>query len=111
MRRETAKPMSGLARPCIVCGVLIASGSRCAMHPPMRIQHTSDRPPPSERGHDHAYKVMRLRVLARDDDTCRYCGGKADTVDFVQPWSKGGQAAWDNLVAACRTCNSAKRDR
>ncbi len=55
------------------------------------------------------WKALRLQVLQRDDWTCHYCGGPADTVDHVIPRSAGG-APYDpnNTVAACRSCNSAK---
>ena len=49
---------------------------------------------------------MRLRVLARDNNTCTYCGAHAATVDYVVPWSKGGEATWENLVACCNHCNN-----
>lgn len=53
----------------------------------------------------------RRGVLARDAHTCQYCGGMAETIDHVVPRSRGGDHAWDNVVAACRRCNGAKRDR
>ena len=33
------------------------------------------------------------------------------TVDHVLPKSRGGKSTWDNLVAACRSCNLRKGDR
>lgn len=53
----------------------------------------------------------RRGVLARDGHTCQYCGASAETVDHVVPRSRGGRHTWDNVVAACRRCNSGKRDR
>lgn len=44
-------------------------------------------------------------------DPCAYCGKAASEVDHIVPLSDGGQNAWDNLAAACRTCNSSKNDR
>lgn len=44
---------------------------------------------------------------------CAYCG-RDDlplTRDHVQPLSRGGRHAVDNIVPACKPCNSAKRDR
>lgn len=55
--------------------------------------------------------LSRRAVFARDDHQCQYCGGPADSIDHVVPRSRGGGQAWDNLVAACRPCNLAKRDR
>lgn len=57
------------------------------------------------------YKMNRLKILHRDDFTCYYCKREATTVDHVIPISKGGTNEESNLVAACKTCNSAKRDR
>lgn len=51
-------------------------------------------------------------VLARDNYECAYCDKRrADTVDHVIPRSRGGQHAWDNVVAACRKCNAKKADK
>jgi len=55
--------------------------------------------------------VTRRAVLARDEHTCQYCGGRGETVDHVLPRSRGGSHSWDNVVAACRSCNAGKRDR
>jgi 5-methylcytosine-specific restriction endonuclease McrA len=48
----------------------------------------------------------------RDGYECAYCGETADTVDHVISRHHGGDM-WspDNLVAACKRCNSAKGDR
>jgi len=59
------------------------------------------------------WKVIRLRVLARDGWICTYCnkdlkGGDA-TVDHITSRKTGGDM-WDmdNLTSACKACNSAK---
>jgi hypothetical protein len=57
------------------------------------------------------WKRIRLQVLRRDAYTCAYCGDVADQVDHVHPKSKGGEDTLDNLVAACKKCNYAKRDK
>lgn len=58
------------------------------------------------------YKRVRLQVLARDEWTCRYCQADATTVDHVIPIAKGGDPiSLDNMVAACRRCNSSKGSR
>lgn len=44
-------------------------------------------------------------------DPCAYCGGIADTVDHIVPVASGGQHEISNYTAACRSCNSAKKDR
>jgi 5-methylcytosine-specific restriction endonuclease McrA len=50
-------------------------------------------------------------VFARDEYRCQYCGDRADSIDHVVPRSRGGLDVWDNLAAACRPCNTRKRDR
>jgi 5-methylcytosine-specific restriction endonuclease McrA len=55
--------------------------------------------------------LSRRGVFARDDYRCQYCGAHADSIDHVTPRSRGGQHEWENVAAACRPCNLAKRDR
>ena len=55
--------------------------------------------------------LTRRAVFARDDWTCQYCGAAAENLDHVVPKSKGGTHTWDNVVAACRRCNSRKENR
>jgi len=55
--------------------------------------------------------VNRREVFRRDHHACQYCGSsKRLTLDHVIPRSKGGTHTWDNVVAACEKCNSAKGD-
>jgi 5-methylcytosine-specific restriction endonuclease McrA len=57
----------------------------------------------------------RRGVLARDRETCQYCGAQPGrsqlTVDHVLPKSQGGLTTWDNVVTACRECNHRKGGR
>ena len=53
----------------------------------------------------------RRRVFAREAWTCQYCGRPAENVDHVIPKSRGGEHSWENVVAACRRCNSRKENR
>jgi 5-methylcytosine-specific restriction endonuclease McrA len=55
--------------------------------------------------------LSRRAVFVRDDYTCQYCGERAENVDHVVPRSRGGLHVWENVVAACRRCNSQKEDR
>lgn len=55
--------------------------------------------------------MSRRAIFARDDHRCQYCGDRADSIDHVQPRSRGGQHVWENVAAACRPCNLTKRDR
>jgi 5-methylcytosine-specific restriction endonuclease McrA len=90
--------------------------------------HESDEPVRSERLSLCVPSVVRLRyyvripfgrrsalsrrgVFARDGHRCQYCGARAESIDHVTPRSRGGSHTWENVVAACRECNSRKRDR
>ena len=55
--------------------------------------------------------LSRRAVFARDGHRCQYCGNAAENIDHVVPRSRGGTHTWDNVVAACRRCNSHKEDR
>ena len=52
----------------------------------------------------------RSTLFLRDEFTCQYCGykGKDLTFDHVVPKSRGGKTRWDNVVAACQSCNLRK---
>ena len=50
-------------------------------------------------------------VFTRDGQVCVYCGSSATSIDHVVPRSRGGTHTWDNVVAACRPCNSRKENR
>lgn len=54
--------------------------------------------------------LSRRGVFIRDNFTCQYCGRAAENVDHVVPRSRGGPHEWENVVAACRRCNSKKMD-
>ncbi|MFE1357403.1 HNH endonuclease [Streptomyces harbinensis] len=58
-----------------------------------------------------AVPLTRRALFARDGGRCAYCGAVATSVDHVIPRSRGGAHAWDNVVAACRSCNHLKADR
>ena len=55
--------------------------------------------------------LSRRAVFARDEHRCQYCGRHADSIDHVLPRSRGGEHIWENVAAACRRCNTRKRDR
>ena len=61
----------------------------------------------------HRRKITRRAVLARDSWTCQYCGSTKSglTVDHVIPRSRGGKSVWENIVAACASCNRRKGNR
>ena len=57
----------------------------------------------------------RFNVFLRDGWSCQYCGDefhtKDLTFDHVVPRSRGGKTNWENIVAACRSCNAHKSDK
>ncbi|HZD65682.1 MAG TPA: HNH endonuclease [Acidimicrobiales bacterium] len=55
--------------------------------------------------------LNRRAVFARDGHRCQYCGAAAESIDHVIPRSRGGTHTWDNVVAACRPCNTRKEDQ
>ena len=55
--------------------------------------------------------LTRRAVFARDGWVCQYCGAPAENLDHVVPRSRGGTHTWENVVAACRRCNSRKENR
>lgn len=55
--------------------------------------------------------LSRRAVFVRDRFECQYCGSAAENVDHVLPRSRGGTHTWENVVAACRPCNTRKENR
>ena len=55
--------------------------------------------------------LNRRAIFLRDGTRCQYCGAAAENIDHVIPRSRGGLHRWDNVVAACRPCNTRKEDR
>lgn len=60
-------------------------------------------------------REKRLSIYIRDSFRCLYCGSDlrhaapADvTLDHLLPRSAGGENESENLVTACRSCNSAR---
>ncbi len=51
----------------------------------------------------------RFNVFLRDRFRCQYCGAEHDlTFDHVVPRRFGGETTWENIVAACSSCNLKK---
>ncbi len=57
--------------------------------------------------------LTRKNLLKRDNHRCQYCGRTSVplTIDHVIPKQNGGRNSWDNLVAACHSCNVRKGNR
>jgi 5-methylcytosine-specific restriction endonuclease McrA len=58
-----------------------------------------------------AVSLSRRAVFIRDRHTCQYCGGHAESIDHIIPRSRGGEHVWENVVAACRYCNTRKMNK
>jgi 5-methylcytosine-specific restriction endonuclease McrA len=61
--------------------------------------------------HRSRVPLSRRAIFARDDHRCQYCDRVAENIDHVVPKSRGGTHTWENVVAACRSCNARKEDR
>ena len=55
------------------------------------------------------WQRFRVKILKRDNWTCRECGGYGNEVDHIQPLHKGG-APLDagNAQTLCRSCHLSK---
>jgi 5-methylcytosine-specific restriction endonuclease McrA len=54
---------------------------------------------------DPTYRANRKHILANNPN-CHWCGQTADTADHLVEFDQGGDNSTDNLVPACRSCNS-----
>jgi hypothetical protein len=53
--------------------------------------------------------IVKTIVLARDHNTCVYCGSSRKLhVDHIVPVSRGGSNAFENLATSCGPCNQSK---
>jgi 5-methylcytosine-specific restriction enzyme A len=99
--------MTALPRRCLDCGQLTRNGSRCQQCSRRRDQQRN-RGTTTQRGYGSTWQAISRSVLDRDGYRCRYCGQPATTVDHIIPKARGGSDDPSNLVACCRSCNSAK---
>ena len=101
---------------CLDCGIP-TNGSRCLACLTFIASVTPrERLSPTQRGYSYAWRKVRIKILERDRWTCHYCQkilqDSDATVDHLVPLSKdGAQLDPSNLVAACRSCNSRKKDK
>jgi 5-methylcytosine-specific restriction endonuclease McrA len=59
--------------------------------------------PPTE------WYIVKTIVLARDNNTCAYCGSTRKLhVDHIFPVSRGGSNSFENLTTSCGPCNQSK---
>ena len=96
-------------RACLEPGCpMLTSRTRCALHERLRQRR---RGTPTQRGYDAAYQRAR-RALLSVAERCAWCGQPPRprdplTADHVVPLAQGGGTD-GNLVAAHRSCNSAR---
>lgn len=54
-------------------------------------------------------------LFARDKHICAYCGNHFTSNNLsrehIQPVSRGGEDKWENVVTACKTCNTSKSNK
>ncbi len=72
----------------------------------IRLQHMVHAPRPFVR-------LNRREIFRRDQHTCQYCGKHTLelTIDHIIPRHMGGLHSWENVVAACPSCNHRKGGR
>lgn len=57
-------------------------------------------------------RIYKIRKWYKYDSECYYCGGSNSLgVDHKVPTSRGGSDHPKNIVTACRSCNSSKKDK
>ena len=109
VRRAIVLLFTGRAERVEDTGDLIRSPSVAMLIPSViRLQRYIRRVP------SHALSFNKKNILKRDCYTCLYCGrnsGERMTIDHVQPRSLGGKTIWENVVSACRACNTRKGSR
>ena len=81
----------------------------------MKRTTTRNRKHPASNGGKWIRPEKKLAIFLRDGMTCIYCGyGIVDeislTLDHVKPCSKNGSNEPDNLLTACKSCNSIRQD-
>lgn len=91
------------------------------LYNPSRAQVMEDREIARRRSAMNADPELARLIKARDGNACRYCGVEVNwrdrkgvrgaTYDHVIPLSTGGDESFENLVTACRACNTKKGAR
>lgn len=87
-----------------------------------RRQHMATYGPGYRHKWNHYNRLRRLAVAVPDalavdyalilrGDPCAYCGGPMEHIDHITPIARGGVGTWDNLTAACSSCNQSKHTR
>ncbi len=86
-------------------GFFHSSNAAYAIPSVIKLEYLVRRPRPDS-------KLTRLGVFSRDGFACQYCGRETTlTIDHVVPRFQGGKHTWENVVAACVSCNRHKAGR
>jgi hypothetical protein len=96
---------SGVCQPC----ANQEAAARYASDPSYRSrrrEHAHSR----KRGTDPISEETKAFLMAKYHGRCAYCDAPATTFDHLVPVSLGGDARIGNIVPACRSHNSAKKD-
>lgn len=113
--RELIHEFVSMLETAMICGASLLTASEWAAE--LYYADGKWREPPTTSGGTprlsrSAWRPLRDAVLARDGYVCVYCGDGWDLcADHVVPLSKGGSNEEDNLVCACRPCNTSKSDK
>ena len=107
-----------MPRPCIEAGcptIVYVTTGRCLGHE-RALQAKRNKDPKRANYSSPEYRRSRLLAFMNSGGLCAICGlaaSEADplTADHIRPLALGGSNAYDNIQAAHRSCNSAKRDR
>lgn len=84
-------------KPCLVCGTLTASGSRCPAHRRPSTRRTDPR--------------ARAKAYQRDGGQCVRCGRAGTEVHHRIPAALGGPDTPGNLITLCHKCHKAEHVR
>lgn len=90
--------------PCLDCGTPSTS-TRCTR---CTRQRERRRGSSTARGYTSQWQRTARQHYGQP---CHWCGRPADTADHLVPKAKGGTDDEANIVPACRSCNSSRRDR
>jgi 5-methylcytosine-specific restriction endonuclease McrA len=111
-----------IERECVDCGrTFRSSAQRCASCWRSALPETA-RAALRRRGRNARRALQRAAEVAGPvpravyeaiaaSGPCVYCDSEATAVDHVRPLARGGAEHEDNLVPACKPCNSSKRSR